>query len=323
MILRNNITAFIDKHNLIPHGSTLVVGLSGGPDSVFLLHMLHQLQQEKNLTLIAAHLDHGWRPESAQDALWCQNLCTQLCVTYVTQKLTHILPEPSCKEGSLEATGRKARRLFFEHVRTTYNAQAIALAHHADDQQETFLIRLARGASLTGLTGMRPSYGLYIRPLLHLRKNDIVAYLQEHGLTYLKDPSNESDLFLRNRIRKHLLPALKACDARFDANINRTLEQLQETEALVQSLTHETFEQLACRKAYTIQLARSSFLKLHPHLQQRILLLFLRTVGVPHTPSQGMLREMQRFIATDGNGSHQLFTSWRLCKQDDVLELAT
>ena len=142
------IHAFIAHHNLIFANKTVVVGLSGGPDSVFLLHLL---STKFNIDLIAAHLDHEWRPDSHKDVEFCRDLAKKYDVPFVTQEISE-LPISLKFDGSLEDVGRRARRFFFESICTSHNADLIAVAHHAQDQQETFFIRLLRGASLTGLT---------------------------------------------------------------------------------------------------------------------------------------------------------------------------
>src|SRR5579872_7038532 len=139
--LYQKIYTAIQKDQLITPGDTLIIGLSGGPDSIFLLHVLASLRQELNLKLIAAHLDHGWRPDSGKDGQFCQQATSALGVDLLIRKFSDL--GISLKfNGSLEELGRQARRHFFEAVRQQYQAQAIALGHHLQDQQETFFIRL-------------------------------------------------------------------------------------------------------------------------------------------------------------------------------------
>ena len=114
--------------------------------------------------------------------------------------------------GSQEDRGRRLRRTFLEKIAKEHSADAIALGHHQDDQQETFFLRLIRGASITGLAGMKPRHGLYIRPLLDCKKESILTYLRTEGLSFLHDSTNEDDSFLRNGIRLNVLPALRSCD---------------------------------------------------------------------------------------------------------------
>jgi tRNA(Ile)-lysidine synthase len=303
------INSFIANHNLIPNKSTIIVGLSGGPDSVFLLHFLQSLQEGKQLTLIAAHLDHEWRSDSANDAEFCKTLCAQLAIPFIHQKLSQ-LGFTHQYSGSKEEYGRRARRFFFEQTAQQYHAQLIALAHHQDDQQETFFIRLLRGSSLTGLTGMQPQQDAYIRPLLCVSKQEIVDYLDKQNNVYLIDPSNISDDFLRNRIRNNVIPALRLSDTRFDTTFATTLERLQETEQFLQKLTQQTFDTLFNNQ----KLDYKQVLELEPVLQYRILLHWLCHEQVPFTPTQSFFDEMIRFLQQTKNNCHAIHHQWSIQK---------
>jgi tRNA(Ile)-lysidine synthase len=177
------------KPYLTPN-STIIVGFSGGPDSVCLLTLLAQLQQELNLTIIAAHLDHQWRPESGQDAAWCKEFCQQLANVLFIAQASSSLNISIKYNGSKEELGRKLRRNFFQQLAQKHNANHIALANHLDDQLETFFIRLIRGGSVTGLAGMQQQDGLYVRPLLHVSKQEILDFLQQHRIPFLTDATN-------------------------------------------------------------------------------------------------------------------------------------
>lgn len=309
--LLDRITVFTQKHSLLPPGSTIVIGLSGGPDSVFLLHYLANLRQAKELTLIAAHLDHGWRAESAKDAQFCQEMANKYQISFIIRYLKD--DGASFKyNGSKEEMGRKARRAFFEQVAKEHHAQAIALAHHADDQMETFFLRLIRGASLTGLTGMKPKDGLYIRPLLEISKQEILDYLHEHQIPYVIDASNQSDEYLRNRIRNHVIPVLKSCDERFEKNFAATHAKLIETEEFLQEQS---------QKSHGDQLNIEHLLQLHPVLRNRILINWLIAHKVPFTPSQGLLDEIVRFVENSKSDSHTLYGKWQIVKRDNKITL--
>src|SRR5204863_7696103 len=160
-----------------------------------------------------------------------------------SQKLSALTPTHKYN-GSKEEFARSMRRQFLEKVAQEYNAQSIALGHHAQDQQETFFIRLIRGTSLTGLTCMRPHHGLYIRPLLQTNKSDILDWLKAHNIGYAIDSSNESDDYLRNRIRKNVLPTIAACDARWNSNFLTTINRLKQDDTLLNDIANTTLENL-------------------------------------------------------------------------------
>lgn len=308
----SNITSFIETHNLIPNGSSLVVGLSGGPDSLFLLHYLVQLKNEGRVSnLIAAHLNHGWRTQADQDEAWCRQVCADLQIPFVSKHLTDYQHQLK-HDGSKESFARAARRLFFQEVRTEYNANLIALAHHMQDQEETFFIRLVRGTTLSGLTCMWPKNGFYIRPLLQTNKNDIIAYLQEHSISFLIDSTNESLDFLRNRIRASVLPALQSCDKRFDQNFLATLNRLQDLEIFLQQITIQHFNAMYSAAGLNLE----EFFAQHPVMQYRILIHWLTQHKLPFAPSQAFLDEILRFLQKPASKTHTIHPQLHISKKN-------
>lgn len=316
--LFTTIYSYITKQDLISPNSTLIVGLSGGPDSVFLLHLLIALQKKRNLKIIAAHLDHEWRIESCKDEQFCKTLADSLQSQYVSQKISK-LDFAAKFDGSKEAYARNARRYFLQSIQKQYNAEAIALAHHAQDQQETFFIRLLRGASLSGLVGMQPKNNQYIRPLLTTNKADIVDYLNSNNIAYLTDPTNASDSFLRNRIRNSVIPALTKVDSRFNSNFARTRDQLQQTEDFLQKHTAQVFESIAQQKEAVWHVSFKQLLAQHPALQYRLLVHWFCQVNVQFTPSQSFFDEVLRFLQSNKSNEHRLHTNWKLKKYKQIV----
>jgi tRNA(Ile)-lysidine synthase len=304
---------FIQKYNLIPKGSTLVLGLSGGPDSLFLLHLLAPMHAQGKISLIAAHLDHQWREHSHKDVQFCLEVTQALGVPLVVGKKSELATGKKWN-GSLEELGRTMRRQFLTNVAKEHNADLIALGHHAQDQQETFFIRLLRGASLSGLTAMRPKQGMYIRPLLQTNKSDIVAYLEQNHITYLTDPTNVSPEFLRNRIRNTVLPALQKCDTRFDQNFLQTLNRLQATEDYLHEHTQALFSHITRIENEKIWLNINQLLKLHQVMHYRIIMEWLVRNNVPFTPTEKFLQEIIRFCTQPGSKKHTVHHDWMLIK---------
>ncbi|HJM68519.1 MAG TPA: tRNA lysidine(34) synthetase TilS [Candidatus Babeliales bacterium] len=295
----------------IPDKSTVIIGLSGGPDSVLLLHLLAAAQSSKQLNLIAAHLDHQWRSDSDKDVTFCQELCDSLGIPLITTQASKITlsGKPS---GSQEDLGRQLRRTFFEQLAKEHNANAIALAHHFNDQMETFFIRMVRGTTLTGLTGMKKRDGLYWRPLLNLSKQNILDRLDMNKLKYLIDPSNQSDKYLRNRIRNNVLPTLKDCDSRFDVNFDRMLTQLQTTESFLEEVTQQAYEKVV---SLDNVLDIKAFKQEKPFLQKRILLQWLYVNKVQFTISERFINEIMTFLSHERGGFHKMHTSWGIEKK--------
>jgi len=316
-----DINSFVGLHNLIEQTASVVVGLSGGPDSLFLLHYLADLRNQGKLKgLIAAHLDHEWRENSASDVIFCQQACEALGVEFVSARLTE-LEFPQKLNGSSEEIGRRARRFFLESVCKEHGADSIALAHHLQDQEETFFIRLVRGSSLTGLISMRPKHGAYIRPLLEISKSDIVTYLDNHKIPYLTDPTNEHPDYLRNRIRANVLPALQGVDSRFDQNFLLTLNRMSQTEEYLETVTQDTFATIATTQNGVHTLDVATLLKLHPVMQYRVLMHWLIQENAPFNPSQSFLDEILRFLRTPHSKEHTMHAQWKLVKKKNFVHI--
>lgn len=296
---------YISAYQLLSPQQTIVVGLSGGPDSVFLLQMLLRFRQQMRLTLIAAHLDHEWRESSKKDAQYCAQLCAQVQVPLVSMRACEL--QVTIKQtGSAEDIGRQLRRAFFAHVKRDYNAHAIALAHHADDQLETFFIRLVRGATVSGLACMRAREGAYIRPLLCVRKEDIVHYLHDQQIAYVIDPTNISQNYLRNRIRAQLAPVFDALDTRALANTQRAIVDLQQTENFLVQVTQQAYDRVCSVAPGVIELKK--FFELDPFIQRRVLVHWLCVHHVPCTLSSALIEEIVRFLHNTKSSCHQINT---------------
>lgn len=316
-ILDHSLDEYCLKHSLLPKNSTIIVGLSGGPDSMVLLDYLAKKQHEGTLKVIAAHLDHQWREHSYEDITFCQLQADKRNVKLIVAKATEMSYKPKFN-GSKEDLGRKLRRYFLESVAYQEKAYAIALAHHMNDQQETFFIRLLRGSSLTGLTGMKPWQDGYIRPLLETPRSEIMRYITEHSIEYLTDPTNESDAYLRNRIRTQVLPALRSTDIRFDNSFSRTLAQLQETENFLSAMSYDILKRSCINYNGLCALKIHDTKILHPVLRKRVILAWLVHEKVPFTPSDTMFQEIFRFIEKQGS-RHHIHPQWSLCKKNGLM----
>ncbi len=314
MNIIKQITTFIQKHNLIPDHATIIIGLSGGPDSVFLTHVLNNLKQEKKLTLLAAHLNHEWRSNAHNDTALCKTLCQQLNIPLIHKKASDLAASFNYN-GSKEELGRKLRRYFFEQLLQEYNANVIALGHHAQDQQETFFMRMIRGATLSGLTSMKPHDGFYIRPLLTVNKLDIMHYLNANTIPFCIDPTNQEEIYLRNKIRRQVLPTLEQCDQRFAHNFSRMLNNLQETEYYLNTLTQEQFKIIATASNGFLEINNTLLLKQSLFLQKRLIMHWLIQEKAPFTPTESFLDEILEFLQQPGSKEHRLHQAWSIIKQ--------
>ena len=311
----DNPLPFFNSSIILPN-STIIVGLSGGPDSICLLHHLATLRHILDINLIAVHLDHEWQTTSKIAGELCQNICDQLNIKFILKRISELKFDHQWN-GSQEELGRSMRRHLLESIAQEYQASAIALAHHAQDQQETFFIRLIRGSSLTGLTGMRIQDGLYIRPLLQCSKSDVIDYLEQYKLSYYTDPSNHSDIYLRNRIRHHLMPALQNADVRSLQNVSSTMEHLRQVDDFLNDQVHKTLLTIST----DTRIAIAPFLELHNVLQQRILLHIMIQAQVCFTPSQKLFNEILRFLKTSRANKHIVHPSWMVKKHKHSFEI--
>ena len=196
------------RYRMFERQDRVVVAVSGGADSVCLLHVLHALQKPLGIDLIVCHFDHGLRPgEDEEETRFVQTLAESLDLPFATEKATE---ELRIGGPSMEETARDLRYAFLANRMHHFSAQKIAVGHTLDDQAETVLMRLLRGSGTAGLSGIPPVRdGVIVRPLIELAREEIVAYLSRTGVDYVTDPSNLDATPLRNEIRLNVLPLLK------------------------------------------------------------------------------------------------------------------
>jgi tRNA(Ile)-lysidine synthase len=206
--LLHRVVRTIRSRGLLEKGQHVLVAVSGGPDSVALLSLLHRLRRSWRLTVTAVHCNYGLRgAESDGDQEFVQTLCRELEIPLYTRSL-HV--RDRVRRTSLQAAARELRYGAFMDVAKECGAQRIAVGHTADDQAETVLLWLLRGAGLTGLSGM-PAFreGVIVRPLYECSRQDVLRYLRSSGLSYRQDSSNAKPAYLRNRIRNQVMPVLR------------------------------------------------------------------------------------------------------------------
>jgi len=264
-------TAF--QNDLWKRGSKIVLGVSGGPDSVCLLDILAKLAPKYDLQLIIAHVNYGLRgQDSRQDEKFVRKMAGKygleveiLDLKNPKAELSEIL-KLSFRKQINENAMRDIRYEFFEQVRKKNNFDTIAVAHNLDDQAETFLMRIIRGSGLQGLSAMKYKNGRLIRPLLGTTRSDILEYIKKNKLTYRTDKTNGSDLFFRNKIRNKLIPFLeKDFNPKIKETIFSATSSIAEDYSLIQELTDKTYKK---EKEFSAR----KILKMHPAMQRRFLL---------------------------------------------------
>ncbi len=256
----NKLLSFIREQDLVKPGDTVICAVSGGADSVALLFAFYLLKEKLGIQLEAAHFNHNLRgEESDRDEASVRSFCDRYDVPlHIGSGQVH----PG-KKG-LEAAARDARYAFFETLKGK-----IATAHTADDNAETVLMHLVRGTGLKGLGGIAPVRGKIIRPMLKCTRQDVESFLEEWCLDHIEDSSNETDAFLRNRIRHHVMPLLRQENPKLAENLSQMALRLREDEILLSSQAN--FEILP-----TVET-----LKTMPKAQRsRVLTAFLKKSGV-------------------------------------------
>jgi len=232
----------IKKYRLIQKGDKILLGVSGGPDSLALLLQLSSLKTKLGLTLHIAHMDHGLRKDSQTDALFVEKWGKKLGIPVT---ITRLDPEFRKTKGSLEEICRQARMDFLIRTAGKIKADKIALGHNLDDQAETILMRLLRGTGLSGLSGIsvkrKIKNMIFIRPFLETSRKEIEAFLSRRRIKPRIDPTNKEEVFFRNKIRHNLIPLLKK---KYNQNIVAVLANLAESI----SYDYEYLDQVARNK---------------------------------------------------------------------------
>lgn len=228
-IIIKKVKSTINKYNMLQEHDRILVGLSGGPDSVVLLHALISLTQDYRLKLYIAHMDHMFRgDESRKDREFCEGLAASLSLPVFCEERD--IPKIAREKGmSPEEAARFERYDFFFRLARKNSINKIAVGHTKDDQAETILMRLMRGSGISGLSGIRPVKEMggttVIRPLIDIRRKEIEDFIKERGLECRHDSSNDEIIFTRNRVRHELIPYL---EDKFNPNIKEVLVNMAE-----------------------------------------------------------------------------------------------
>lgn len=263
----------INKHELIQKGDKIVVGLSGGPDSVCLLHILSRLKEELDLEIYAAHLNHQIRGIEAQkDAFYISKLCEEMGITFFIKSIN--VPEYCEKNGvSIEEGARKLRYEMFYEIKNNTRANKIAIGHNLNDQAETILMRMMRGTGLQGLKGIEYIRdGVIIRPILDIERNDIEEYCKQNKLNPRIDKTNLESIYTRNKIRLELIPYMKD---NFNSNIIESIvrmgNSLRSDNDYIESEALIKFKEVSNIKSDSVEINLKPYINLHNSMKVRIL----------------------------------------------------
>lgn len=256
----------IREYRLINKGDKLVLGVSGGPDSVALLLALDSLKKELSLKLHVAHLDHKLRKDSRSDAEFVRRLAEKLGIPVT---ISGINIRALSSKGSIEEIARNARLGFLFGICRKIKADKLVLGHNLDDQAETVLMRILRGAGLYGLSGILPRRNIagyaVIRPLIEVRRKEIEAFLKKRRIKACSDISNTQDIYFRNKIRNKLLPLL---EKGYNKNIKEILANMGQNLGSDYDYMDKAAERAAGR--FKVKIPLSKLLKMHPAIQRLI-----------------------------------------------------
>jgi len=298
-----------EQEELWKPGDCIVVAVSGGPDSMALLHVLHALSESGGIRLVAAHANHGFRPrESAEEAALVRRDCDELGIVCVTAELDIPAVMAAGRGGNAQSVAREKRYAFLHETAARHGASRIALAHHEGDQAETVLMRLLRGTGLAGLSGMalkrREKNVELIRPFLRMKKSDIIRYCEDRGIAYCMDSSNAKTVYFRNAVRHDVLPMLE----RYNPNASESLVRLAEISAEESDyLDHAAEAEFRAKvrvAAHGCTMERRALLDLHVALQRRLIKLILNYLALEKAPTAFERIEGMRKAALDGSPSN-------------------
>lgn len=301
--------SFMEKHKMIQAGDQVILGVSGGADSVCLLFLLLEYQKRAAFEMLAVHVDHGIRGEAAlEDAAYVEELCRQQGVAFRLER-ADVKGFSKAEKCSEEDAGRRLRYEAFERAALEFGGTKIAVAHNAEDRAETMLLHLFRGSGLKGMRGIEPvreeilrdetipdsrinavrpaniiRRANIVRPVLCLERREIEEYLRERGIPWRTDGTNEEDEYTRNRIRHHLLPwAEREVSGRVVEHMCRTADILSETEGYLAQQTENALEDCTVRHitgditgctgmAGSVEIDVARFLAYHPAIQKSMIL---------------------------------------------------
>jgi tRNA(Ile)-lysidine synthase len=279
-MLEQRVEAFLNRHSLSLFRSKIIVAVSGGPDSLALLHFLWRKREEWDLSLVAAHVDHMFRGEQSNlEAVFVKELCEELNIQFEWTQIN--VSEYMKKKGmTTQVAARECRYQFLEKMMVKHEAAYLVLGHHADDQIETMLMRITRGSSGKARAGMpikrNFSSGEIIRPLLAVSKDEIEAYCQDYQLDPRRDPSNQKPIYIRNRFRLEVIPFLKSENPAVHEQFQRMSEELYQDETFLEELTaREMNKVMKSRNEAGISLLINKFLAMPLPLQRRGIQLIL------------------------------------------------
>ena len=278
-MLKEEVLKTIETYNLIEKNDKIVVGVSGGPDSICLLHVLYDLKEKLGIEIVVAHVNHMLREVADLETEYVQNFCKKLGIECYVKKADILEISKTQKKGT-EEVGRKVRYDFFDEVAKKTNSNKIATAHNSNDRAETVILNILRGSGLSGLKGIEPIRdNKYIRPLINTDRQDIENYCNDNKLEPKYDQTNNENIYTRNKVRNTVIPYIKK---EFNPNIIKTINRLSslatEENEYLQAITKQEFENLLIEKTENIILDLHKFNSLNLVIKRRLILYTINEV---------------------------------------------
>ena len=314
--MKKRILQTIESNQLIQDCTPIIIGVSGGSDSVALLHLLSSLYPK--IRRIVVFIDHGLRPSEAIIEQKYVHTLSTICSAEFTAVTVDVKGEVSKTKCSVEEAARNLRYQALETICNAHRGQCIAVGHTSDDQAEEILLRLIRGTGSAGLAGMRLRNGRIIRPLLHESKKRLRDYLQERDILFCEDSSNNDNRFLRNKIRNHLLPVL---ELEYNPSIRRTLlttaSILHAENDFFEAISNANYKKMVQKEGDQISLDLLLFSREHLALQRRILEKICWQMASP--PTFKLIAILLELIQSSANAECHLAKGLRALKQKNSL----
>ena len=277
----------IEKYNLIQAKDKIVLGVSGGPDSLFMLDILNKLKEKLQFEIVVAHVNHKIRKEADDEEEFVKQFCDKIKVDFYSKRIEVEKYANNNKIG-LEEAGRKIRYKFFDEIAQITNSNKIAIAHNKNDKVETILMNLLRGSGITGLQGIQPKKdNKIIRPIIEIERKDIEKYCEEENLEPRIDKSNQDNTYTRNKIRNIVIPYInQEFNPNFIETMTRLSELITEENAFLNKLTETEYKKILIQKIDNqISLDLKKFNELDNIIKKRII---LYTVANLRGGSQGI-----------------------------------
>ncbi len=262
----------VKENNLIQENDAIVVGVSGGPDSIALLYCLNKFKNHLKYRLICAHINHLIREDSTDDEKFVESVCKKLDIPFYKKREDIISLSKKLKKGT-EETGRKVRYNFFDEVSKKEKANKIAIAHNKNDNAETVLLNLIRGTGTTGLEGIQPKeYNKYIRPFIDISRSEIEVYCEKNNLQPRIDSTNKENIYNRNVIRNKVLPILKEMNPSIEDSLSRTTKIIKEQNEFIKDFVKKVYDEEVQISVGKIEMNLSDFNKQHRAIKENLVL---------------------------------------------------